>query len=374
MIAVLDVGTTKIKIVVFDESLKIEFLDSVDVEKSVPKEYRAEQNPIEIYKKSLSLINKVKEKYPSITKLGITNQRESFVLWNKVTGKPYYPAILWQDKRSRLFCEKLKSNKEISALVRNQTGLIINEYFTASKLRWLLKHLDLEATDLNNIAFGTIDSWIIYKLTGNHCTDVTNASRTMLFDIRNLHWQEELLKIFGVPKQILPKVLPSKSDFGTIKDTDMQIVGVIGDQQASMYAAGNEIGTVKATYGTGVFVMKLLGEEFKLEKGFLTTLAVYKGENPEYLLEAKIEDGSARTTPVLNNEEKLKQVVEEIATETAPTLSRLIDDNTKVVFVDGGISQNNNLVRKQQELNNIKIERLSTYEGSALGVAKLISQ
>lgn len=374
MIAVLDIGTTKIKIVVFDNQNNIEFIDSLDLNKSEPKEYRAEQDPLEIYEKSRELLNAVMAKYSNITKLGITNQRESFVLWNKETGKPYYPAILWQDKRSKKFCEKLSTNKELTALVRHQTGLVINEYFTASKLRWLLKHIDLDSEDMGSVAFGTIDSWMIFKLTGNHCTDQTNASRTMLYDIKNLCWHDELLKIFNVPKQILPKVLPSKSEFGRVEGAEIDIQAVIGDQQASMYAAGDAKGTVKVTYGTGIFPMKLLGNDFALHKGFLTTLAVGDGNTPQYALEAKIDDGSARTMPVLNDEQKLKQVVEEMATETAPILAKLIDEQTSVVYADGGISQNDNLIRKQEELNNIKIERLSTYEGSALGVAKLINK
>lgn len=368
---VLDIGTTRIKLAVFDKLNLVDLL-SVEISTNSSKDDRAEQDPIEIYNKSFGLLTAAISKYKSVEKLGISTQRESFVLWNKITAKPYYPVILWQDKRTKQVCEKLQKNKEISQLIRKTTGLKIDTYFSATKLQWLLQHLNLESEELAKVAFGTIDSWILYKLCNVHLCDQTNASRTMLYDIEKLSWQPELLKIFGIPGEILPKVLPSKSNFGEVKELGIKIQAVAGDQQASLFAAGDSPGTVKVTYGTGIFPMKLIGPKISYEDSFLTTLAINNHNQTQYALETKIEDGSNRTTPVLNDPEKLKQVVEELAVETQPILTKLIDSSTKQIFVDGGISQNDNLINKQAELNNISITRLSTYEGSALGIAKLL--
>lgn len=367
-LAVLDVGTTNIKVAVFTAEANPQLVQtwSQATTKQHPQANWAEQDPVEILKYSRQLLNQAWQAYPTIDRLGLTNQRETIVAWDVDSRQPLYPAILWEDRRTQEVCDRMLKDQYISDIVRQKTGLTINSYFSATKMTWLLDHLKRPA----NLKLGTLDSWLIMNLTGRAATDYTNASRTMLFNIHELSWDEELLEIFQVPQHVLVSAQPSGSDFGQYEGVPLR--AVIGDQQASLYAAGDTAGTVKVTYGTGIFPMKHLGGQFRLVDGLTTTLAVSHAHQPQYALEAKLEHGSSRTSPALHDPAQLKQVVEQIAQETAPLIKVLLEPGQTEVTIDGGISQNDDLVAMQERLNHIHCRRLSTFQGTSLGVAKLM--
>jgi glycerol kinase len=232
-----------------------------------------------------------------IAAIGITNQRETTVVWDRSTGKPLYKAIVWQDRRTASMTDRLKE-EGLETLFRERTGLVLDPYFSGSKLAWLLENVDglKEKTSEGGVCFGTIDAWLIYRLTGGlvHATDVTNASRTLLFNIHNLQWDTELMGVFGIPGSVLPEVRPSSEIYGeTIADLfghPIPIAGVAGDQQAALFGqACFEPGMGKNTYGTGAFVVMNTGEEPVLGEGVLTTLAWQVGDRkPQYALEGSI--------------------------------------------------------------------------------------
>ncbi len=296
-----DQGTTSSRVIVFDERANIIYSSSKEFEQLYPKNGYVEHNPLTIYEDCVELIvNALKEvniDYCDILGLGITNQRETTVLWDRRTGKPVYNAICWQSGQSQSICEDLK-NKNLETIINEKTGLIINPYFSASKIRWILDNVDgvKELMDEGNLMFGTIDSWLIYKLTGNHYTDITNASRTLLFNIHTLYWDDELLDIFGINKSILPKVLNCDSSFGFIKEErikkyfNLEICGVAGDQESSLigHTCFNE-NELKITYGTGSFMLLNTGNNPKLSKnGLLTTIGYKIGDELAYALEGSV--------------------------------------------------------------------------------------
>jgi glycerol kinase len=237
-----------------------------------------------------------------IAAIGITNQRETTVIWNKLTGMPIYNAIVWQDRRTADFCDQLKLEGR-QALIQEKTGLIIDAYFSASKIKWILDHVDgaRAQAERGELCFGTIDSWLVWKLTNgaNHITDATNASRTMLFNIHDLKWDTTLLELFNIPISILPEVKSSSEVYGhtdlLVTNQQIPIAGIAGDQQAALFGQiCNQPGMVKNTYGTGCFMLMHTGEKAVLSKNnLLTTIALQRNGKTYYALEGSVFIGGA---------------------------------------------------------------------------------
>ncbi len=371
---VLDVGTTNIRVVVFDNNLQELYSHEQPTHTASPHPGWLQQDPMEILETCKDLIKKAEQHIGGESaKIGIANQRESVLAWSRETGKPLSELILWSDKRTLSYCEQLKRQGK-EEIIRYKTGLTLTPYSSASKIHWLLSNITIK--DYHDLAVGTLDSWLVYKLTGNFYTDYTNACRTMLYNIHTEHWDKELLELFGVSESILPKVTRSRFDFGTYAtaSTHMShhIAAVVGDQQASMYAAGTKPGTTKITYGTGIFPMRIIGKNFRLKEGYLTTLAIGKDGEPVYALEGKVENAAPRVSKVFGiNKPAFDKLMITLAHEAADTVAGLVGKG-QVVYVDGGISQNDDILAEQERLNHIRIKRLSTYHGTALGVAALI--
>lgn len=371
---VLDVGTTTIRVVIFDHTLVEVFTKQKEVITTHPHKDWAEQDPQTILETCQALLSDAQAFVGSRpSTLGITNQRESVMAWDRSSHKPLSQLILWSDKRTEDYCNKLKQ-QGLEQLIRNKTGLLLTPYSSAPKVHWLLAQPDVRA--FQNVAIGTLDSWIVSALTGNFLTDYTNASRTMLFNIQTHTWDQELLDIFEVDQRLLPQVQPSRSNYGHYTSSDSQepiyVQAVIGDQQASLYAAGTTPGTTKITYGTGIFPMRIIGGTFQLKDNYLTTLAIGPSGAPAYALEGKVENAAPRVSKVYGiNKPVFEELMIELAHEAAPVIDKLVDANS-VVYVDGGISQNDDILAEQEKLNHITLRRQSTHNGSALGVAKLL--
>lgn len=303
----LDSGTTSCRALLIDESGNIVAIRQKEIRSYYPESGWVEQDALEIWNTQISTLQSLKNDLgihsSQITAIGITNQRETLVVWNKETGLPIQRAIVWQDRRTYKLCQELK-NQGLENTVKEKTGLTLDPYFTATKLSWILENNPEAKQKLESeqLRAGTIDSWLIWKLTGGEvfATDVTNASRTMLFNIRTLEWDEELLNIFKIPKGILPKVLPSNANFGNImpsllsKRTQARVPihGVAGDQQAALFGQTCfSSGDVKNTYGTGCFTLVNTGKEaIKSRSGLLTTIAWQLKEDlqPTYALEGSV--------------------------------------------------------------------------------------
>jgi len=297
----IDQGTTSSRVILFDKSGNIKFISQQEFKQYFPKNGWVEHNPNEIWKTTLSSLKKVilkaKKLNGKILSIGITNQRETTVLWNKKNGKPIYNAIVWQDRRTEEFCKNLKKNN-FEKKIQNKTGLFIDPYFSATKIKWILDNVKSSKLLLksNNLLFGTIDTFLIWKLTNgkHHLTETTNASRTMLFNININKWDDEILNKLKIPKKILPKVKNSADNFGT---TNQKVVGkeipisaVLGDQQAAAVGqACFEKGSIKITYGTGAFVIMNTGSRKITSKNKLLTTICYtlNGKNI-YALEGSI--------------------------------------------------------------------------------------
>ena len=297
----IDQGTTSSRVILFDTRGKIEFISQYEFKQYFPKNGWVEHNPDEIwsttYKALKNVINKANKIRGRIISIGITNQRETTILWNKKTGKPIYNAIVWQDRRTQEYCKILK-NKKYENEFRKKTGLFIDPYFSATKVKWILDNVKESKKLLKskNLLFGTVDTFLIWKLTRGkvHLTESTNASRTMLFNINNNKWDHEILKKLNIPKSILPEVKNSADDFGK---TDKKIIGkeipisaVLGDHQAA--AVGQtcfEKGSIKSTYGTGAFVIMNTGSKKINSKNKLLTTICYRLNNKTtYALEGSI--------------------------------------------------------------------------------------
>ena len=297
----IDQGTTSSRVILFNTKGKIEFVSQYEFKQYFPKNGWVEHNPNEIWSTTLkalkNVINRTNKIRGHIISIGITNQRETTILWNKKTGKPIYNAIVWQDRRTQEYCKKLK-NKKYENDFRKKTGLFIDPYFSATKVRWILDNIKQSKKLLksNNLLFGTVDTFLIWKLTKGkqHLTEATNASRTMLFNINNNKWDHEILKKLNIPNSILPEVKNSADDFGK---TDKKIIGkeipisaVLGDQQAA--AVGQtcfDKGSIKSTYGTGAFVIMNTGSKKINSKNKLLTTICYRLNNKTtYALEGSI--------------------------------------------------------------------------------------
>ena len=295
----IDQGTTSTRSMVFDNEFKIIGSSQKEFKQFFPKDGCVEHDPLEIMDTVYTTVKETIENasigIDEILSIGIVNQRETVVLWNKITGKPIYNAIVWQDRRTAGYCNKLKEQGHADDIL-NITGLIVDSYFSATKIKWLLDNIS-EARELANkgeLLFGTIDTWIIWNLTNgkNHVTDATNASRTMIYDIKKNVWSTKLLKLFDIPEDILPEVKDCADDFGlaSLFDREIKIGGVAGDQQAAAIGqACLSPGSVKSTYGTGCFMIMNTGEDLKVSTNkLLSTIAYRIDGKTSYALEGSI--------------------------------------------------------------------------------------
>ena len=304
-ILALDQGTTGSRAILFDASGKTITSAYREFKQYFPKPGWMEHDAEEIWRSCEVVIReavrKAKIAPEEILAIGITNQRETTVMWDRETSRPVHHAIVWQCRRTSDICRALKKHEP---MIHKKTGLVLDPYFSGTKIKWLLDHVPKlrSRTAQGKIAFGTIDSWLLWKLTGGrtHATDLTNASRTLLLNIKTKKWDPELLRIFGVSAKVLPRLQPSGSVFGATQKiaglpAGIPIAGVMGDQQAALYGQGcYEAGTSKNTYGTGCFIMMNTGKKFVVsKKGLLTTLACdFKGR-PVYALEGAVFIGGA---------------------------------------------------------------------------------
>ena len=291
----IDQGTSSSRAIIFDANLNLINDSQQEYDLAYPNDGWVELNPNDVLETVRDTVVNVLSEGQGIEACGITNQRETTVVWSKETGDPIYPAIVWQDRRTNEFCNELKS-KGFEKKVKEKTGLVLDPYFSATKIKWILDNVD-GAKDMakkGDLLFGTIDTYLIYKLTNekNHLTDVTNASRTLLFNIKTMQWDDELLELFDIPKSMLPEVLGCDGDFGTLSlgTTNIPIRGVIGDQQAALVGQGCfKNGDMKSTYGTGCFLMvNTENKHYEIDEGLLTTVAYKLGDEVHYAIEGSI--------------------------------------------------------------------------------------
>ncbi len=439
-ILALDEGTTSARAVIFDSKANVVSVSHGEFSRFYPKEGWVEQDPMEIYSTQYGVMTEAIAKEDidpeEISAIGITNQRETVVVWNKNTGKPIYNAIVWQCRRTAEYCEQLKSDG-YEEYIRHATGLPIDAYFSASKIKWILDNVEgaREKAESGELLFGTIDTWLLWKLTNgkSHLTDRTNASRTMLYNINTLEWDEKLLKIFDIPKSMLPDVLCSSSDFGTVnfRGVEIPVYGVAGDQQSALFGQGCfEKGDAKNTYGTGCFLLMNCGDKPSVSScGLICTLAACsESEERAYALEGsvfvggaviqwlrdemrlisdakdseyfagKVDDcGSVYVVPAFvglgapywdmyargtitgltrgsNKNHIIRASLESIAYQTEDLIEAMRKDTAdtmKSLCVDGGACNNNLLMQFQADISNINVKRRKMSEATALGAAFL---
>jgi len=434
-ILAIDEGTTATTVLLLSSSLEVIEKASEEITQFYPEKGWVEHDPEEIYAKTMKAVERVIEKSgiekEKIECIGITNQRETVVAWNRKTGKPYGRAIVWQCRRTEKMCETLKK-RGLEKFISERTGLVIDPYFSATKIAWLLKN---RISTREDVAFGTIDSWLLFKLTGGtvHGTDVSNASRTMLFNIKSLKWDDDLLKIFGIKKDSLPEVFPSAGIYGKTKGAHplpegIPISGIAGDQQAALFGqCCFKEGDSKCTYGTGAFLLMNTGKKAVRSKHrLLTTIAWRIENNTTYALEGSsfiagavvqwLRDGlkiisssseiekvagetsggvifvpafvglgaphwrsSARgviwgITRDTTREHIARAALEGIAFQVAELLESMEKDlgkKTKSMKVDGGASVNNILMQFQADITGKRIIRPKVLETTALGAGML---
>ena len=335
----MDQGTTSSRAIIFDKNSRIVSIAQKEFTQIFPKSGWVEHNPFEIWETqrdtTIEAIEKAGLTAGQIAALGVTNQRETTIIWNKITGEPIYNAIVWQDRRTASFCDELR--KTYNELIKNKTGLEIDAYFSASKIYWLLENISgaRRLAESGELAFGTIDSWLIWKLTNGkqHLTDVSNASRTMLFNINSLEWDDELLEIFNVPRLILPEVKSSSEIYCEINSVDrlkgIKIGGIAGDQQAALFGQlCFEKGQTKSTYGTGCFMLQNIGgKPVRSNNRLLTTIAWKIGETVEYAFEGSVFIGGAVIQWLRDSLELFKS-----SSDVEP-LFNSVEDNGGVYFV-----------------------------------------
>ena len=435
-ILAIDQGTTSSRAIIFSKSGKKLISSQLEFRQFFPKNGWVEHNPNEIWSTTIKVTKNVllksKKLKINIKALGITNQRETTICWDKRTGEPVYNAIVWQDRRTENYCKKIKKNEK---LIRKKTGLFLDPYFSATKIKWIIDNVP-KAKKLfkkNELLFGTIDSFLIWKLTNGkiHATDATNASRTMLFNITSNKWDKDILKIFKLNEKILPTVKNSADDFGftseKIVGQKIRISAVLGDQQAAAIGqACFEKGSVKSTYGTGAFLLMNTGEKKLISKNKLITTICYRINNKTtYALEGSIFIAGAGVqwlrdkirlienayetekiakskknskgvyvvpaftglgAPYWNSKSRglimgltrdsdwrdlVRATIESVAYQTYDLFLSMRKDglNPKSVKVDGGMVSNNWFVQFLSEILKIKITRSKINETTALGVA-----
>ena len=438
----IDAGTTSSRAIIFDRSSAIVAMSQKEFSQIYPKPGWVEHDANEIWNTQLAVIKQVVDDSgispDEIASVGITNQRETTVVWNRHTGKPVYNAIVWQCRRTADMCRKLKENG-YEEMIKSSTGLVVDAYFSATKLAWILENVPKARRDAEkgDLIFGTIDSWILFNLTKGkvHATDVSNASRTMMFNIEKLDWDDNILNILNIPRSMLPKVSPSSYDFGATAEgifdnVQIPICGIAGDQQASLFGqVCFKKGAAKNTYGTGCFLMMNTGHDIvRSDEGLLTTIAWQIGDEVTYALEGSIFIGGAviqwlrDEMKMLDNAKESEYFATQVkdnggvyivpafvglgtpywdpyARGTITGLTRGIGKNhiiraalesicyqTKDVFeaihdecglnltelkVDGGACSNNFLMQFQSDMLGVPVYRPVVIETTALGVAYL---
>jgi len=340
LIMSLDQGTTSSRAVLFNHKGEPVEIAQQDFEQIFPEPGWVEHNPIEIWESQISsakkVLNLADASNQEVVAIGITNQRETTVVWDKNTGEPIYNAIVWQDRRTAKYCDELKANGKKES-IKEKTGLILDAYFSATKLKWILDNVEgaREKANNNDLCFGTVDTWLVWKLTNGEkfITDVSNASRTMLFNIHSLEWDQELLDLFNIPRSILPEVKESSEIYGetsvTLFKKKIPISGIVGDQQAALFGQlCTEKGMVKNTYGTGCFLLMNTGEEPVYSKNNLLTTVAWKiNGKVNYALEGSVFVGGA-AVQWLRDGLKIIDTAAEIE-----ALASSVPDNGGVYFV-----------------------------------------
>ena len=301
-ILALDQGTTSSRAILFDHAGQIVQVAQKEFKQYYPQPGWVEHDAEEIWSSQFGVLAEVLANHNSATRdvaaIGITNQRETTIVWERTSGRPIHPAIVWQDRRTAAYCDQLKA-EGLSALIQERTGLVIDAYFSATKLKWILDNVPgaRARADKGELAFGTVDSWLIWKLTGGqlHITDSTNASRTLLLNIHTGQWDPELLKLFQIPAAVLPEVRSSSEVYGrsgsiVSPNSDIPIAGIAGDQQAALFGQlCTQPGMVKNTYGTGCFMLMHTGTQaVHSRNNLLTTIAWTLNGKTEYALEGSI--------------------------------------------------------------------------------------
>jgi len=438
-IIALDQGTTSSRAVLFNETGEIAGIVQQEFRQIFPHSGWVEHDPMEILSTQVGVLEKLiqdnKLSMSSILALGITNQRETTVVWDRQTGQPVYNAIVWQDKRTASICEELKA-QGLEQYVKDHTGLVIDSYFSATKVKWILDNVPeaRSKAERGELAMGTIDTWLIWNLTNKreHVTDYTNASRTMLYDIRRLQWDKKLLQALDIPESMLPEVKPSAASFGEwrVDGVSVPIAGVAGDQQAALFGqACFEPGMAKNTYGTGCFMLMNTGTNIQQSRnGLITTIAWGIDGKVEYALEGSVfiagaavqwlrdsmrlidhsKDSEYFATKALGSNEVyvvpafaglgapywdmyargaifgltrdtgkdhiIKATLESLAYQTKDILNAMEEDaglRLAMLKVDGGACANNILMQFQADILGTEVERPEVIESTALGAAYL---
>lgn len=434
-IIALDQGTTSSRALAFDSKGNLVGGVNKEFAQIFPQPGWVEHDPYEILQSQMGALFELLKKYSisgdKIKAIGITNQRETVVVWDKNSNKPLYNAIVWQCRRTSDYCQELKE-KGYEDMIRKKTGLVIDAYFSASKIKWILENASKEST--TNLLCGTIDSWLIYNMTKekSHVTDMSNASRTMLFNIESLDWDQELLDLFQIPKHMLPTIVSSSEVVGHIEidGYDIPIAGIAGDQQAALFGQTCFLqGDVKNTYGTGCFILMNTGNKPVFSnKGLLTTIAWNLNDETSYALEGSIFNaGSSITwlkdqlgliesaeqtesmalsvedtqdvyfvpaftglgTPYwdmyaralfigmtrgTNKNHMVRAVLESMAYQTSDVIETMEEEaetKIKCLYVDGGASRNNFLMQFQADILNTQVSRPKIQDTTALGAAFL---
>ena len=440
-ILALDQGTSSSRAIVFDREGNILSVSQKEFTQHFPKPGWVEHNPLEIWSSQASVIAEaitgIGINGKNIAGIGITNQRETTIVWDAETGEPVYNAIVWQDRRTSEYCDSLKKDG-LTDYIRQKTGLIIDAYFSATKIRWILENVDgaRAKAEAGKLRFGTVDSWLVWMLTRGekHVTDVSNASRTMLFNIHTLQWDSDLLKLFGIPESMMPQVCSSSEVYGYTKTTifahEVPIAGIAGDQQAALFGQMcTEPGSVKNTYGTGCFLLMNSGERPILSANDLLTTVAWKiGDKVNYALEGSIfvggsvvqwlrdglgiirsssevealaasvpDNGGVYFVPALTGlgapywdqyakgciygitrgttaAHIARAALEGIAFQTMDIVNAMQKDSgvrLKELKVDGGASRNDLLMQFQSDILGVQVIRPSVTETTALGAAYL---
>ena len=336
----LDQGTTSSRAILFDQDGAIAAVAQKEFAQFYPQTGWVEHDPTEILTSQMScaveVLVKANAEAHDLAAIGITNQRETVIVWDRATGKPIHPAIVWQDRRTAAFCKELE-DRGLADAIADKTGLVIDPYFSATKIRWILDHVAgaRSRAERGELAFGTVDSWLIWHLTSGHrhVTDVTNASRTLLYNIVKGEWDKELLEIFDVPEQILPEVVWSSQVVGEVTTSlglaGATIAGIAGDQQAALFGQLCwQAGEAKNTYGTGCFLLQNIGAQFvRSRHKLITTLAASAERRLEYALEGSIFIGGAVVQWLRDNLELIG------ASSDVEALAKTANDSGGVVFV-----------------------------------------
>jgi glycerol kinase len=440
-ILALDQGTTSSRAIVFDHEGAIKAVANKEFAQIFPATGWVEHDPQEIWASQIGVaveaLGRAHVRPKELAAIGITNQRETTIVWDRETGEHLHNAIVWQDRRTADYCERLKA-EGAGEMIQAKTGLLIDAYFSASKIRWILDHVPgaRARADAGKLAFGTVDTWLVWKLTSHsrHITDVSNASRTMLFNIHTLQWDEELLRLFGIPASMLPEVRSSSEVYDHVSTTlgieSVPIAGIAGDQQAALFGQMcRQPGMSKNTYGTGCFLLQNIGTTPRRSKQRLITTVAWKiGERTEYALEGSVFIGGAvvqwirdglgliRSAPEIEalaatvsdnggvylvpafaglgaphwdpyargtivgitrgttSGHLARAALESIAYQVADLLDAMAADAgipLKELRVDGGAATNNTLMQFQADLLGVPVVRPAVTETTALGAAYL---